>query len=225
MNKEIRNILMFGRTGNGKSTLANVLTKTSKFKESDGGVSESKDYQVETFDHGSITYRIIDTIGIGDTKLTPEEVLYKIAMVAKEVKKDGINRIFFVSRGRFTKSEAAAFDVLNKVLFDEEVFSHTTVIRNDFPRFRNTDDCDEDFNLLNKANQDSFPIISRVSRNNVLHVNNPPLVGEEDEITVALKNREDSRKTLLDHLEQRSAIYKPESINDLGKKVENHVNE
>ena len=28
-----RNILLIGRTGNGKSTLANVLTNTNKFKE------------------------------------------------------------------------------------------------------------------------------------------------------------------------------------------------
>lgn len=32
---ETRNILLIGRTGNGKSTVANVISGTSKFKESE----------------------------------------------------------------------------------------------------------------------------------------------------------------------------------------------
>jgi len=84
MKKEIRNILMFGKTGNGKSTLANVLINEFKdkesfremFKESEGSVSETRDCQVESFSVGQITYRVIDVIGIGDTKLSAVDVLF-----------------------------------------------------------------------------------------------------------------------------------------------------
>lgn len=50
-NCDVRNILIIGITGNGKSTLANVLTNTSDFKESPCSVGETKNFQKsETFE-------------------------------------------------------------------------------------------------------------------------------------------------------------------------------
>ncbi|CAG8690309.1 14263_t:CDS:2, partial [Ambispora leptoticha] len=74
-----KTIILIGRTGSGKSTLANVISGTNKFKESGASISETKDIQSEEFEENNIGYRIIDTVGIGDTKLTKEEVLDKIA--------------------------------------------------------------------------------------------------------------------------------------------------
>jgi len=65
---EIRNIILIGRTGQGKSTLANVITGTNQFKESDKGVSETKSAQEEILEDEGVKYRIVDTIGIGDTQ-------------------------------------------------------------------------------------------------------------------------------------------------------------
>jgi len=59
---ETRNIILIGRTGNGKSTLANVLVNyvnknetdfvnfEEKFKESEKSISQTKDIQIEEFE-------------------------------------------------------------------------------------------------------------------------------------------------------------------------------
>jgi predicted GTPase len=43
------NILLFGRTGKGKSTLANVLSDSDEFKESFGMASQTCDFQAKSF--------------------------------------------------------------------------------------------------------------------------------------------------------------------------------
>ena len=114
---EIRNILLIGRTGSGKSTLGNVLINQNNnfeevFKESDGSVSATKEIkekivEIDLTRDGSEKrkYRIIDTIGIGDTKLTPQGVLTRLAEIGSRVKREGLNHILFVTQGRFTKEE------------------------------------------------------------------------------------------------------------------------
>ncbi|CAG8672772.1 16413_t:CDS:1, partial [Funneliformis caledonium] len=64
---EIRNILLIGNAGKGKSTLANVITGTNEFEENTHrirGTSEAKSLE---FDHRGLRYRVIDTVGIGDS--------------------------------------------------------------------------------------------------------------------------------------------------------------
>src|SRR5437763_8640787 len=95
-NKNIRNILLFGRTGSGKSTLANLLSNTDKFKESEGSVSETREIQSEDFTIDGIYYRVTDTVGIGDTKLPIDEVLYKLARTCISIE-DGLHQILFVT--------------------------------------------------------------------------------------------------------------------------------
>jgi len=44
------NVLLVGRTVSGKSTLANVISKTNKFTESSDSVSHTKNFQSENFE-------------------------------------------------------------------------------------------------------------------------------------------------------------------------------
>ena len=104
----IRNIILIGRTGGGKSTLGNVLINKNDnfeeaFEESAGGVSKTKNVEervveIDLKDDGSekIRYRVIDTIGLGDTSLTPQGVLMRLAEIADRVKKEGLNQILFI---------------------------------------------------------------------------------------------------------------------------------
>ncbi|CAJ0647681.1 4845_t:CDS:2, partial [Entrophospora sp. SA101] len=63
----------------------------------------------------------IDTGGIGDRKLTSQEILYKIAETTDEIR-DGINQILFVTNGRFTDIEIDALETLESVIFDKSIF-------------------------------------------------------------------------------------------------------
>ncbi|CAG8791280.1 16467_t:CDS:2, partial [Racocetra fulgida] len=92
----VYNVLLIGRTGNGKSTLANVLSGTTKFKEGKYAVSETRDIQDATFEYLCKRYRIIDTVGIGDTKLSEKEVLDKMAEATYSIR-DGLYQVLFVT--------------------------------------------------------------------------------------------------------------------------------
>jgi len=146
-----KNILLIGRTGSGKSTLANVLMGTDKFVESAKSISVTKNVEegiveIDLSEDGSekIKYRVIDTIGIGDTKLTPIGVLTRLAEIADRVKKEGLNQVLFITRGRFSKEEIETYDLLSSVIFDKEVIKYTTIVRVGFPEFEDLDVCDED---------------------------------------------------------------------------------
>jgi len=153
---DITNIILIGRTGGGKSTLGNVLINKNDnfeeaFKESAGGVSKTKNVEeivveINLKDDGSekIRYRVIDTIGLGDTSLTPQGVLMRLAEIADRVKKEGLNQILFVNKGRFTKEEIETYDLLSSIIFDKEVLEYTTVVRVGFPEFENQEVCDKD---------------------------------------------------------------------------------
>ncbi|CAG8456517.1 1444_t:CDS:2 [Paraglomus occultum] len=85
-------ILLIGKTGGGKSTLANVLVGTNDFAESAGSVSKTKQLKERTFTEGEIKYRVIDTVGIGDTGMSLDRILRKLALMGYSVK-DGLHQI------------------------------------------------------------------------------------------------------------------------------------
>src|SRR5437868_11246619 len=118
--KGTKTILLIGRTGNGKSTLANVITGTDEFSEGKFVVSKTKKVQIKEFEENGIKYRIIDTVGVGDTSMKLDQVLRKLALMGYSVK-DGLSQILFVTDGRLAKEAKSTYDLLKKVVFDDNI--------------------------------------------------------------------------------------------------------
>ncbi|RHZ35876.1 SH3 domain-containing protein [endosymbiont GvMRE of Glomus versiforme] len=150
-----KTILLIGRSGRGKSTLANVITNTNKFKESSGSISETKKVQFEQFEDkdNGINYSIIDTPGIGDTKMSDNEVLDIIAE-AVYLARNGIGQVFFVFDGRFDQYEMATYDLLRTIIFDQDITNHTTIVRTRFPEFRDEKENQKDIDSMIKEAKD-----------------------------------------------------------------------
>lgn len=227
---EKRNILLLGRTGNGKSTLANVLLNRNGefeevFKESSESTSETRDLQIELLEMNvdnegreKIDYRIVDTVGVGDTKLDPQGVLWKLARIAHELR-DGLNQVLFVTRGRFTKEEAEAYDLLSSIIFDSEVVKYTTIVRAGFPSFMDEKKCEADREKLKKENPKIAHIFKEVRK--IIYVDNPPMEGFY--LEMAKQVRQESRKRLLTYLGTCLDTYRPSNLATLNERIGDYM--
>ncbi|CAG8463723.1 776_t:CDS:2 [Dentiscutata heterogama] len=204
---EINNLLIVGRTGNGKSTLANVLSNTNRFKESDKSVSVTRYFEDEMFTHNGKLYRVVDTIGVGDTKLPKKQVILRIAEAVFTMK-EGINQVFFVVGRRFTKEEIDTFELLKTVIFESNIIKHTTIIRTNFTNFRYPDRVKTDRQEIMDENKVLAEIIN--SCNGIIHIDAPPInIDCELRSRLNKEDRKESRNILLNHIERFNGNYKP----------------
>ncbi|CAG8514140.1 8515_t:CDS:1 [Ambispora leptoticha] len=213
-----KTILLIGQTGSGKSTIANVISNTNHFKESQYGVSETQDIQIEScmLQDENLELRIIDTIGINDTRFSEKVVLSKIAEAADMVK-GGLNQIFFITNGRFTETEIQVYTLLRTVFFAEDIGKYTTIVRTKFPGFRNHSKCKEDEERMVAENENVAEIIR--SCHKFIHVNN---LTEEEELQ--LTSRIECRDILIKHLIHNCKdIYKPKNLDELNERIEDHM--
>ncbi|CAG8654931.1 12489_t:CDS:2, partial [Ambispora leptoticha] len=236
-----KKILLIGRSGRGKSTLANVLInqvdENEKFKkfeqlfeEGDLSVSQTRNIQSEKFEQEftkqeelkKISYQVIDTPGIGDTKLSPEEILDIIGEAVYLVR-EGVDRVFFVTNDRFDQHETATYDLLRKAIFDDQITKHTTIVRTNFAAFKNKRECENDIKEMKE--NDSLKEVIESCQGRVIHVDNPPINtkgASEEEIELNKSKRGDTKKLLLDHLEKtcQENVYKPQNLIELSEKIQ-----
>ena len=232
---EIRNILVIGITGNGKSALANVLTDTDQFAEKASSTSVTKNFQSsDVFEYQGKKYRIIDNIGFGDTNnISEKDVLFKIGEGINSAK-EGVNQVLFVFKGRFAPEQVAAFNMFKDFISETGITKFTTLIRTNFENFQSQEICQEDQNNLLSQSQELREIIS--SCNGILHVDNPaiPVIKDKDEgkarerkqqrIIENKKSREASREIVLNYLAENCLeIYKLKKWDSIHDRVAGYM--
>ena len=119
-----RRIILLGKTGVGKATLANRITGTSKFKVHDDLESITRNpvfseaVQVESPDHVQYNVQLLDTTGlVNESGITKEQVARQIKTYCLEKGgEDNVLVIFVVSYGRFTDEEWDIFRYVTKKL-------------------------------------------------------------------------------------------------------------
>ncbi|XP_062506703.1 uncharacterized protein LOC134183231 [Corticium candelabrum] len=233
--KNSRTVLLIGRTGNGKSTCANVIAgydpskaEEQLFKESDTAASETKDIHdrtvTVTWKKQKYDLKIVDTIGLGDTDMPEDKVIKCLANVCN-VCKEGINVIFFVVGGRMTEVEADTWDTIWKIIFTAQICDFTTLIRTKFQGFMRPDRVKADIDALKKC-ETGRRVMSMVKK--VIHIDNPTLMYQdsEDPMYQGIKAiRAKSREALLTKIVLSEKVYKPPELDEVNDRITRHVEE
>ncbi|CAG8813230.1 15468_t:CDS:1, partial [Gigaspora margarita] len=197
--------------GKGKSTLANVLTETNEFKESEGRIHGTKEPKSEEFEYEEIKYRVIDTVGIGDSTMSKGEILSKLKDKA-DVIGEGLNQILFMTNYRFTQEEVEAFNLLRKTIFDDQVIDYITIICTNFPDFNNNEACENDQKIFR---EETKKFSEQLAHTKIIYVDNPPAKGYY--LSISNASREESRKKLLTRLKTCKEVYQPELLAKFSK--------
>ncbi|RGB27091.1 P-loop containing nucleoside triphosphate hydrolase protein [Rhizophagus diaphanus] len=164
-----KNVIIVGHTGGGKSTLCNVLTGTDEFIESGNSFSITKNFQYKEFEWNVKRFNVVDTIGVGDTKLSTKKVLDGIFSIP-----EGISQILFVIDGRFTAEEAEILNLLKGSIFDNfeiGILDYVTIVRTKFSNFKNKKVYEDDKEQLHNENENIANIIR--SCKDVIYIDNP----------------------------------------------------
>lgn len=113
-------VMVFGKTGAGKSHLANLLVGHKAFASGDSVASVTGEESVKKAESRDESLIVLDTIGFGDTKLPPDAVVRSLRDTALEAP-GGIDALFFVlKKERVTVSEQETLAYVTEFLFGQE---------------------------------------------------------------------------------------------------------
>ena len=136
---EQRNVIVLGKTGGGKSTVANMILEAlggeSPFKISDGNVADSATTEAQAaiamLQTSQCNYyvKVIDTVGFFDTKGTSNK---RIVNDTKQFVRDqvpiGLHLVLFIYKnGRWTRDEQDTFNFITKN-FEEEISAISALV-------------------------------------------------------------------------------------------------
>jgi hypothetical protein len=140
-----------------------------------------------------------------------------------------------VTQGRFTDEELKCYEMVSKEIFEEKASDYLTIVRTDFSNFSNKEECEKDIRKIREetdeegqVNQARIKMINSCKA--FVHISNPPLniakgtsndtndgdtsdeESKEEErkskISLNKKERQRSRKKLLNHLKKCEKTYK-----------------
>jgi len=131
LDKKVITVVMVGPTGQGKSTLGNMLVGGRSgympFKTSDDFNSETLESAHADFTHDLKPHRVIDTIGFLDTRMDAAENMDKFATFADR-SPAGIDAFLFVmKKGRFTEQSLGQLAAFRSVA-GADALQHTIML-------------------------------------------------------------------------------------------------
>mmetsp|Transcript_37126 Transcript_37126/g.106943 ORF Transcript_37126/g.106943 Transcript_37126/m.106943 type:complete len:614 (+) Transcript_37126:119-1960(+) len=113
-------VMVFGKTGAGKSHLANLLCGYHAFESGDSVASVTNTQSVRKAASKDDSVLVLDTIGFGDTCLPPESVVRSLRDTALEAP-GGIDAMLFVlKKERVTSAEQETLAYVTEDLFGPE---------------------------------------------------------------------------------------------------------
>jgi GTP-binding protein EngB required for normal cell division len=117
---EYRNVVVVGKSGAGKSTVANKIIGSTVFRVADslGSVTKRQTHAQVGMHFGNVEYRmkVVDAVGLFDTgkdKSDNQAIMDEIKHYFTEKFPEGINLVLFIfKKGRFTQEERETFDFI-----------------------------------------------------------------------------------------------------------------
>ncbi|XP_034086319.1 GTPase IMAP family member 7-like [Gymnodraco acuticeps] len=120
-------IIILGKTGVGKSSLANTIFEEKLFKTNNTANSETSKCQAETKLVNGRSITLIDTPGFFDTKTSEEELKPEIIRCITECAPGPHAFLIVLEVAKFTKHEQAVITKISQY-FSEEIFKYATVL-------------------------------------------------------------------------------------------------
>jgi len=121
-----RNIVVLGKSGSGKSTIANRIVGAEVFRvaRSVDGVTKRPQYEETEYGKDGFLYKIkvMDTVGLFDPSRDNKAVIREAKDFFRKNTPEGLSLVLFVLReGRFTPEEKETFALLTKNFHKEKV--------------------------------------------------------------------------------------------------------
>ncbi len=132
---EYRGVIVVGKVGVGKSTVANMIVQNDdRFKvSSEVHTQQCSHCEVEIFEGESLyRMRVMDSVGLSNTGLiTNDEAITALKNYLQNYFKDGINLIIFVlQEGHFTPEDKKTFEFIRSKFGEDTSVMSALVITN-----------------------------------------------------------------------------------------------